>query len=238
MKLVADLHIHTISSGHAYSTIEEYVARAKKIGLKAIAITDHGPAMPGGPHYYYFQNMRMIPEVMDGIRIFRGIEANVVSIEGSIDTPPAKFTKLDIVMVAMHPLCGYENAGEEKNTEVLIKALEKNPDINVIAHPGNPKYPINVEKTIAVTKEKGVLIEINNSSFSSRVGSWEKCLKFAKEIKRQNWKVVIGSDSHISTMLGGSDKALELIKEAGLTEEHVVNTSLEKIDKFLIKKIE
>ena len=55
MKLVADLHLHTIASGHAYSTIEEYVARAKKIGLKAIAITDHGPAMPGGPHQYHLK---------------------------------------------------------------------------------------------------------------------------------------------------------------------------------------
>jgi len=50
MKLVADLHVHTVSSGHAYSTIEEYAARAKKIGLKGVAITDHGPAMPGAPH--------------------------------------------------------------------------------------------------------------------------------------------------------------------------------------------
>lgn len=235
MKLVADLHIHTISSGHAYSTIQEYVAQAKRIGLKAIAITDHGSAMPDGPHYYYFQNMRMIPEVMDGIRIYRGIEANITNAEGKIDTPPAGFTKLDIVMVAMHPHCGYENAGEEKNTDVLLKAL-KNPDVNVIAHPGNPKYPINVERTVKAAKEKGVVIEINNSSFTSRAGSWGKCLEFAREIKRQNWKVIIVSDAHISTMLGGFDKALELIKEAGLTEEHIVNVSLEKIEKYLLKR--
>ena len=235
MKIVADLHIHTISSGHAYSTIEEYVAQAKKIGLKAIAVTDHGPTMPGGPHNYYFQNMRMIPQVLDGIRIYRGIEANVIDAEGKIDIPPADFTKLDIVMVAMHPRCGYENEGEEKNTEVLLRSIEKYPEINVIAHPGNPKYPINVQKTVAAAKAKEVLIEINNSSFTSRAGSWDKCLEFAREIKRQNWKVIIVSDSHISTMLGSFDKALKLIKEAGLTEEHVVNTSMERIEKYLLK---
>ncbi|KPJ63141.1 hypothetical protein AMJ44_14710 [candidate division WOR-1 bacterium DG_54_3] len=222
MKIVADLHIHTISSGHAYSTIQEYVAQAKKIGLKAMAVTDHGPAMPGGPHYYYFQNMRMIPEVMDGIRIYRGIEANVIDAEGSLDTPPPDFTRLDLVMVAMHPRCGYENGGEEKNTEVLLRSLEKYPEISVIAHPGNPKYPINAQKTVAAAKEKGVIIEINNSSFTSRAGSWERCLEFAKEIKRQDWKIVIGSDAHISTMLGNFKDALKLINEAGLTEEHVI----------------
>jgi len=236
MKLVADLHLHTIASGHAYSTIEEYVARAKKIGLKAIAITDHGPAMPGGPHQYHFSNMRMIPGVMDGVKIYRGVEANIINDQGKIDFKEDNFTELDIVMAAMHPLCGYGNQGEEKNTEVLLKALE-NPQINVIAHPGNPKYPINVAETVAAAKKKGVLIEINNSSFTSRMGSWERCLEFAKEIKHQNWKVVIGSDSHISTMLGSFDKALELVKEAGLTEEHVVNTSLDKIEKFLIKNV-
>jgi putative hydrolase len=235
MNLVADLHIHTVSSGHAYSTIEEYAVQAKKIGLQAIAITDHGSAMPGGPHSYHFSNMRMIPDVLDGIRVYRGIEANVINSNGQIDLSDEDLARLDIVMVATHPFCGYENQGEEKNTEVLIKSLD-NPYINIIAHPGNPKYPLNVEKTVAAAKEKKVLIEINNSSFTSRVGSWEKCLEFAKEIKRQDWKVVIGSDSHITTMLGTFDKALELIKEAGLSEEHVVNTSLDKIERYLLRK--
>lgn len=235
MKIVADLHLHTISSGHAYSTLEEYVAQAKKIGLKVIAVTDHGPAMPGGPHSYYFSNMRMIPEMIEGIRIYKGIEADVINSKGEIDLEDEDLSRLEVVMLAMHPRCGFENEGEEKNTEVLIKALE-NPYINIIAHPGNPKYPINVERTVKIAKEKGVLIEINNSSFTSREGSWERCVQFAKEIKRQNWKVIIGSDSHISTMLGTFDKALKLIKEAGLTEEHVVNTSLKKIEKYLLRR--
>ncbi len=236
MKLVADLHIHTVASGHAYSTIEEYVRQARKIGLKALAVTDHGPAMPDGPHNYYFQNMRMIPEVIDGIHVYRGIESNVIDSDGNIDLPDENFTKLDIVMVAMHPRCGYDNQGEEKNTDVLLKALEKNPRINVIAHPGNPKYPINVKRTVSAVKEKGIVIEINNSSFTSRVGSWERCLEFAREVKKQDARVIITSDSHISMMLGTFDKSLELIKEAGLTEEHVINTSLDKIDDFLISK--
>jgi putative hydrolase len=235
MKIVADLHTHTVSSGHAYSTLEEYVAQAKKIGLEAIAVTDHGPAMPGGPHSYYFSNMRMIPENFDGIRIYKGIEANVINSNGDLDLSDEDLARLDIVYVAMHPRCGYENQGEKGNTEVLIKAL-RNPYVNVIAHPGNPKFPINVAKTVSLAKEKGVLIEINNSSFTSREGSWDRCLEFAREIKRQDWKVILTTDSHFSTMLGVFDKALEIVNIAGLTEEHVVNTSLEKIERFLLKR--
>ncbi|MBU1026439.1 MAG: phosphatase [Candidatus Margulisbacteria bacterium] len=235
MKLVADLHIHTISSGHAYSTVEEYVAQAKKIGLKAIAITDHGPAMPGGPHWYHFFNLKMIPEKHQGIRIYRGVEANIINNEGKLDLPDDALERLDIVIVAMHPRCGYENLGEEGNTKVLLKTL-KNPHVNVIAHPGNPMYPINVEQTVAAAKEKGVILEINNSSPTSRAGSWDRCLAFAREIKRQDWKVILTTDAHFSTMLGKFDEALKLIKEAGLTEKHVVNTSLAKIDKYLLAK--
>ena len=236
MKLVADLHIHTISSGHAYSTLEEYVAQARKIGLKAIGITDHGPAMPGGPHYYHFSNMRMIPREMDGVKIFRGVEANVINDQGEIDLAEQeiKWGDLDVVMAAMHPRVGYDNQGEDKNTEVLIKAM-RNPYVNVIAHPGNPKYPIKIKEIVAAAKENNVLIEINNSSDFSRPGSHERCVEFAREAKRIGWKVIIGTDAHISNMLGIFDAALKLIAEAGLTEEDVVNTSMEKVEEYLIR---
>ena len=42
IKIVADLHVHTVSSGHAYSTVMEIVKVAAQKGLKAVAITDHG----------------------------------------------------------------------------------------------------------------------------------------------------------------------------------------------------
>jgi putative hydrolase len=235
MKLIADLHVHTISSGHAYSTLEEYIQRAKEIGLEAIAITDHGPSMPGAPHYYHFSNMRMIPREIEGVKILRGVEASIVNEQGEIDLTEQeiKWGGLDIVMVAMHPRVGYENQGEEKNTDVLIKAMQ-NPRVNVAAHPGNPKYPVNIKETVAAAKERGVLIEINNSSDFSRPGSHAVCVEFAREAKRMGWKVIIGTDSHISTMLGVFNDALKLIEEAGLTEDDVVNTSWEKIEEYLL----
>ena len=43
MELVVDTHTHTISSGHAYSTITENAVQAKINGMEAIAMTDHDP---------------------------------------------------------------------------------------------------------------------------------------------------------------------------------------------------
>ncbi len=235
IKIAADLHIHTISSGHAYSTIEEYVRAAKKLGLKGIAITDHGPAMPGGPHYYHFSNLRMVPEELNGIRIYKGAECNIVNDKGEVDIPNETLKDLDIVMVAFHIRTGYDNKGEDINTKVLLKALD-NPYVNVIAHPGNPSHPVNVKEVVARAKERNIAIEINNSSFTgSRKGSKEKCLEFAKEIKKIGGKVLINSDAHMSTMLGTFSEALKLVKEAGLTEENIINISLEKIEKELVR---
>lgn len=236
MKLLADFHVHTVSSGHAYSTLEEYVAEAKRIKLPAFAITDHGPAMPGGPHYYHFSNMRMIPREIEGIKVFRGIEANIINDQGGIDMKDEdiRWGELDVVMVAMHPRCGYDSQGEEKNTEVLIKAM-KNPYVNVIAHSGNPKYPINIQEIVKAAKENQVLVEINNSSDFSRPGSRDRCLMIARAVKKIGWKVIVGTDSHISSMLGRFDQSLALIKEAGLSEDDVINTSFNRINKYLKK---
>ncbi|MGL5328324.1 MAG: PHP domain-containing protein, partial [Peptostreptococcaceae bacterium] len=78
MKAILDLHTHTIESGHAFSTIKENIEFAVKHGIKYLGISDHAPNMPASPHLYYFQNLRVIPREVDGVKIFRGIEANIL----------------------------------------------------------------------------------------------------------------------------------------------------------------
>ncbi|MEJ2202017.1 MAG: PHP domain-containing protein [Desulfuromonadaceae bacterium] len=84
----ADLHIHTVGSGHAYSTIAEIAQEAARKGLKMVAMTDHGPALPGGPHAYHFAALRFVPEYLHGVRVLRGIEANIIGI-GQLDLDAA-----------------------------------------------------------------------------------------------------------------------------------------------------
>ena len=47
MKIIADTHVHTIASEHAFSTVLENHAAAKKKGLRFLAVTDHTGKMPG-----------------------------------------------------------------------------------------------------------------------------------------------------------------------------------------------
>ena len=236
IKLIADLHIHTIASGHAYSTVEEYAAAAKKKKLKVIAFTDHGPAMQGGADPYHFSNQRMIPDILNGVRILRGGELNIIDSDGHLDLTDEYLKTLDFVSIAMHPKCGYEGKGERENTEALLKAMI-NPYVKVIAHPGNPMYPIDFKKVIPIAKERGILIELNNSSLTiSRKGSFGRCFEIAKFVKNIGWKVTLGSDAHISTMVGDLDTALKMATDAGLKKEDIINTSMELIDEYLVKK--
>ena len=80
--------------------------------------------------------------------------------------------------------------------------------------------------------------EINNSSFTGvvRLGSHDNCLEFAKEVKRIGWKVSFGSDAHCIDNLAKFDRSIEIANEAGLTEENIINTSSEMIEKYILRK--
>ncbi|MEG3073232.1 MAG: PHP domain-containing protein, partial [Ruthenibacterium sp.] len=46
MSIIADLHTHTLVSNHAFNTLTEMTTQANKLGLFAMAVTDHGPELP------------------------------------------------------------------------------------------------------------------------------------------------------------------------------------------------
>jgi len=235
--LQADLHIHTVSSGHAYSTVGEIVAEAQKKGLKTIAITDHAPAMPGGAHPYHFNNLRVIESVQDGVRILRGVEANIIDVDGSLDLPKEALGHLDLVLAAFHVRCGYEDYGAEINTQTLTNTLEQYP-VNIIAHPGNPAFKLNYDRVAQIAKEQGVLVEFNNSSYSpntSRRGAYEFDFELAKSCKKYGTNVVLTSDAHIASDIGTFEAAWDLVSKAGLDKSQILNLDNERLLEFLNK---
>ena len=233
MEIIADLHTHTIASGHAYSTINELAAEAARKGLQAMAITDHGPALPGGPHYYHFCAMRFIPPVINGVRILTGIEANILDERGNVDLEDAKLEQLDFVMAGLHEMCGFDGQGIDKNTEAVIRAMA-DPRIKAISHPGNPVFPLDYVAVVKAAVATGTALEINNSSFgTSRKGSEPNCAELARLIANYGAPLIVGSDAHIAQGVGVFDDALRLITLAGIVQEQVINASMERLLAFL-----
>lgn len=232
MRLLVDTHCHTLASGHAYSTIKEMADYASQIGMKIIAMTDHGPSMPGGPHIYHFGNLRILPEYISGVRILKGVEANMISYKGALDMPERFLSKLEIVVAGFHDACLVPGSVEE-NTSAVIGAM-KNPLVDIIAHPGNPQFPIDIERVVDCAVETGTLIEINNSSFgNARKGSEENCRLIAMEAKKKGAMLTTGSDSHICFHVGKFDKVLSLFEDLGIPEEMVISSSPQRLIDFL-----
>ncbi|MFA5700504.1 MAG: phosphatase [Desulfuromonas sp.] len=227
-----DIHVHSVASGHAFSTVEEIVAGARKRGLEGVAITDHGPALPGGPHLYHFMALRFIPPVMDGVRVLRGVEANILG-GGKLDLEENALHQLDIVLAGLHAGCGYSGASVAEHTRAILQVME-HPEVDIISHPGNPVYPVDYGAIVEQAVRTGTALEINSSSFSiSRTNSAPNCLEIARLCAEKGALVAIGSDAHISSAVGEFTDAVAALNHAGVKPQQVVNRNLATLLAFL-----
>ena len=231
MKFVIDTHTHTVSSGHAYSTIQEMAREAAVNGIRILAVTDHGPVMAGAPCLFHFGNMKVIPRELYGVRIIKGVEANIIDYDGNTDMPHEYLRKLEFAIASLHDVCIGPSSVED-HTNAIINVL-RNPYIDAVAHPGNPQFQVDIERVVSAAKENGKLIEINNHSFKVRTGSRENCRQFALLCKKNGVSIVCGSDAHISFDVGKFDNVYSLLEEVDMPRELILNTSIEKFERYL-----
>lgn len=234
MKIIADTHCHTIASTHAYSTVLENVKYAKKQGLYAIAITDHSENMPGSPRTWYFNNLRTIPKEIDGVKILRGVEANVLNSKGELDIPQDLRVPLDWIVASIHDVAYSGKHGIEECTQAWLN-VSKDPSVNVIGHSGLVSFVYDYERVIPEFGRNGKLVEINNSSFYVRKGSEGNCKKIAQICKKHEVYIIVNSDAHFCTRVGKFDKALELLKEIDFPEELIINADIDRFSGYLRK---
>ena len=234
MNYKIDLHTHTIASGHAYSTIIENYDYANKNGLELIATTDHGPGLPGGPHDYYFTKFKSVPKYINGVRALMGIEANIIDINGNLDLGDEKLKFLDLILTGFHDESGYPPCDNEiQNTDILLKVI-KAKKADVIAHVGNPKYPIDYLKVLKCAKDLNVAIELNNSSFAgSRRGSKKNCMKVIKIANDLGSTITLGSDAHFVTEICDFEIVISELKKMHFPEKLILNRSKKKVYNFL-----
>lgn len=234
MKMLVDLHTHTIASGHAYSTITENAQAAARRGIELLGIADHGPSLPGAPHIYYFNNMGVIPEEICGVKVLAGVEANIISHEGDLDLPVHILAKLKIVLAGLHKVC-YPGGTLEQNTQAYIKAMS-NPFTDMIVHPGRIDFKVDLEQIARASAQLNVPVEINNSTLSTittKIEARKNCSLFARYMAKYKGPVVLGSDAHFSDRVGEFGDALDLVLEAGISEQQILNTSPERVLNYL-----
>ena len=231
MKLIADLHTHTIASTHAYATVTEMVFEASRLGLFALAITDHARSMPGAPGPFYFESLGMLPQYMEGIRLLRGIEANICDYDGNIDVEPTLQNYLDWVVASMHTITIKGEATVEKCTNAYLK-LAENPNVNVIAHSGSEYFKYDYDLVIPKLAQSGKLVEINDSAFRYSKDCMGNCVTIAKLCKKYGARICVNTDAHFTNTLGKGYKTLEMLREIDFPESLVVNASVDNLKAY------
>ena len=112
----------------------------------------------------------------------------------------------------------------------------KNPYVNIIGHPDDPRYPIDLRAVVEAAKENHVLLEMNNSSLaptSFRKATTEGYLEFLDLCKAYDQPIVMGSDAHVDVDVGNHGYVAEILELAQFPEHLVINTDLEKVKPYL-----
>lgn len=245
MRLLADYHTHT-NYGHGTGQIEKNIQQAINIGLEELAITEHGPAShsirrlgvrDSAQLLEIKEEAKAFDHEFEEINILAGVEANVISLDGRLDVPEFVLKELDIVLAGLHLWVKpqdwdtgkrliFDNLIGSKigltaledvryyNTQALIRAVQ-NYDIDIVTHPGF-QLDIDTIELAKVCKENGTLLEINNSHHQLTVD-------FINVAVSTGAKFVVNSDAHTSEEIGKVDAALDLIRDANINLEQVIN---------------
>ena len=238
MKILCDCHFHTTASGHAYSTLGEYAAEAGQRGLELIVMTDHGPHMPGGPHQWHFENLRVLPRLWGAVEVWRGVEVNVLDLTGTLDLPDPVLQALDLAVASFHTPFFPLGVTKADLTRAAVKVLS-HPLVSILGHPDDDRLPLDHDELARAAAATGTLLEVNNSSLlptSHRRGARENYLKMLDACVKHGARIVLDSDAHVHTDIGRCDVSLALLLEAGFPEAQVANTSATRLKAWVSEK--
>lgn len=232
-KLIADIHMHTIASGHSYGTIREMVDGAVEKGLQLIGITEHAPGIPGTVNPIYFMNFTVVPKKIKGVEVIHGSEINVLN-NGELSLEQKYINYLDYAIAGIHCLC-YEDEGAKKNTENLISCM-KNEKVHLVSHPDDDHTPLDYEDLVKAAKQYHVALELNNSSLvkkEQRLNCYENYKTMLDLCKQYQVPIVVDSDAHDPSAVGEFSLAIELLESLNFDENLILNNDVQKLKNFL-----
>lgn len=248
--IIVDMHTHTMASLHAYSTIEENMTYAEKVGLKYIAVTDH-----------YFHNGDDVAKKHEILRI-KYMENNInsyadVKIIGSAEFNilqdceyRRKLEKLKWRPIGLHQSFvpgihemtyddlykGFEEASEWNNA---FNHIER--ELDELCY-GKFKDGLTaeakdfLEKVVILAKNKNILLEINERSLGSHSKGYPDILRYWLNIAVQNGnRFYLGTDAHFCREVGHFEKCLEVLKEFGIEKDRVLNCNEDELVSYLLK---
>ena len=227
-----ETHSHTIVSKHAYSTMQENIKATRDAGMRGLCMTNHAPAIPDAPGEVHFTCLKFLPGEIEGIRFFKGAEANIIDYKGTVDLPNTVLAMLDWVIASIHVPC-LPRTSLKNITEAYLRVLE-NPYVHCLGHIGQTYYLCDYEAVVKKAKEENKIIELNNSSLAGvRPGSKELCTRVASLCKQYGTRVAVCADAHDASRIGDYKLVYQMLNEVNFPEELIVNRSLKAFETYL-----
>lgn len=236
-----DFHTHTVYS-HGSGTIADNATAAKEKGLKGIAITDHGFNHPAyGMRRKKLSEMRMncdLAEKQMGVKVWLGIEANIIGTDGGTDVKPSDYESLDVFLAGVHRFVildsfkdyfGYfaanfftsafkgkpSDALVKRTTKAYINAIKNNP-LDILTHLNYCCFAdaLEVAKCLA---DYGTYLEINTKKVHLTDEEWQNI------VDKTDVRFVIDSDAHSPDRVGDTKLADELFTRVHIPENRIDN---------------
>jgi DNA polymerase (family X) len=229
--LQGDVHMHTIETD-GRNTIVEMAEAARERRYKYMAITDHSKnlafanGLDDARAVEHIKRIRAAAEKMDDIRIFAGIEVDILA-DGSLDLSDSVLEQMDLVIASVH---SHFNQSAEEMTTRLLKAIE-NPNVSIIGHPTGrillrrDAYAYDMDVVLKAAARNKVAMELN--AYPDRLDLCDRHLRMAKQ---HGVKIVINTDSHHTTHMEKIRYGLLQARRAWLTGADVLNTLT--VDRF------
>jgi DNA polymerase (family X) len=223
--LQGDVHMHTVETD-GRNSIEEMAAAAEARGYKYIAITDHSKnlafanGLDDARALVHIQRIRDASDRMNGIRIFAGIEVDILG-DGTLDLSDDVLSQMDVVIASVHSQFSLDR---ETMTERLLKAIE-NPNTSILGHPTGrqllrrDEYTFDMDAILKAAARHKVAMELN--AYPDRLDLSDVHLRQARE---HGVKIVINTDSHHTSHLDKIRYGILQARRAWLTKNDVLNT--------------
>lgn len=245
--IIADLHVHTTHSKHAYNSLRDNLIFAERRNLKYIAITDHFLRNTSyGDHDKQEiarlkglngEAVRKYNEFSDDkIGIISGIELNI----GHNCDYPEVISTLGLVIGGFHSWFIDRYKCRENGLTVLeaMKEQIRFLPAEVICHPErdlDKLFDKEEEKLdylnfiVDYASKNNKILEVNEASMVTY--GLDDYIKYWLALAKMNdVRISIGSDAHFDFRVGLLDNSLKILNLVNYPKELVVNTNEEWLE--------
>lgn len=246
MAFWGDYHTHTTYS-HGKGSVLENARAAAEIGLKQLAITDHGLR-----HVIFGIRRHQLPHMIKdcenatkitGVSVLAGVENNACTFDGRFDARTKDLAMLDIIQGGYHKAVWSWSIGQQfsyqfrnlyyagkssvpakliaRNTDAYLKLID-NYDLDFIAHL-NRDLRVDAVEVARYAKSKGTFVELNSKKLNITDVELEK-------MTEDGVLFICNSDAHTPSRVGNMQIALSAIERLHIPYEQIVNW--EKLPNF------